>query len=122
MGKAAPDAVLDKILDEVATGTAMKVCSSEPTTYTEANATFMLATVVMAGGDFAKANDTSGRKLTMTAKSGISITNSGNAQHVAIVRTADTTLLYVTTCTLQALTAGGTVDVPTWKINIQDPT
>jgi hypothetical protein len=30
-------------------------------------------------------------------------------------------LLYVTTCTSQALTAGNTVTVPAWDIEIADP-
>jgi hypothetical protein len=122
MAKQAPDAMIDAALDYVAAGDFMVVCSAEPTTYAEANATYMLAKVAMAGGDFAKANDTSGRKVTMGAKSGVSITNGGTATHVAIIKSGDTTLRYVTTCTGQVLTSGGTVDFPAWKINIQDPT
>jgi hypothetical protein len=56
MAKATPDAVLDQMLDEIATATRMIACSAQPTTYTEANATFALADVTMAGGDFTKAN------------------------------------------------------------------
>lgn len=125
MAKAAPDAVLDKILDEIATATRQIACSAQPTTYTEANATYALADVTMAGGDFTKANgDTSGRKVTMSAKSSVLIDNSGTATHVALVRVSDTTLLYVTTCTSQALTANGsnTVNFPAWDIEIADPT
>lgn len=122
MAKQAPDVMIDAALDYVGGGDFMVVCSAEPTTYAEANATYMLAKVPMAGGDFTKANDTSGRKVTMAAKSGVSITNGGTATHVAIIKSGDTTLRYVTTCTSQVLTGGGTVDFPTWKINIQDPT
>jgi hypothetical protein len=125
MAKAVPDAVLDKTLDEIATATRMVACSAQPTTYTEANATYALADVTMAGGDFTKANgDSSGRKVTMAAKSGVLIDTSGTANHVALVRVADSTLLYVTTCTSQALTANGsnTVTFPAWDIEIGDPT
>lgn len=124
MAKATPDAVLDKILDEVATATRMIACSAQPTTYTEANSTYALADVTMAGGDFAKANgDTSGRKVTVGAKSAVLIDVSGTANHIALVRVADSTLLYVTTCTNQALTANGsnTVNFPAWDIEIADP-
>lgn len=124
MAKATPDAVLDKILDEIATGTRMIACSAQPTTYTEANATYALADVTMGGGDFTKANgDTSGRKVTMAAKSSVLIDTSGTANHVALVRVADSTLLYVTTCTSQALTANGsnTVNFPAWDIEVADP-
>ena len=58
----------------------MIACSAQPTTYTEANATYALADVTMAGGDFMKSNgDTSGRKVTMGAKSSVLIDTSGLA-------------------------------------------
>lgn len=124
MAKATPDAVLDKQHDEVATATRQIACSAQPTTYTEANSTYALADVTMAGGDFTKANgDTSGRKLTMAAKSSVLIDATGTATHIALVRVSDSTLLYVTTCTSQSLTANGsnTVNFPAWKIEIADP-
>jgi hypothetical protein len=125
MAKAAPDIIMDGALDVIATATRMVACSAQPTTYTEANATYALADVTMAGGDFTKANgDTSGRKVTMGAKSSVLIDSSGTATHVALVRVSDTTLIYVTTCTSQALTANGsnTVNFPAWDIEIADPT
>jgi hypothetical protein len=125
MAKAAPDIIMDGALDIIATATRMVACSAQPTTYTEANATYALADVTMAGGDFTKANgDTSGRKVTMGAKSSVLIDASGTATHVALVRVSDSTLIYVTTCTSQALTANGsnTVNFPAWDIEIADPT
>ena len=122
MAKSAPDATIDGGLTYIDGSDYMCVCSTQPTTYTEARETYMLAEVAMAAGDIVIADDTSGRKATMAAKSGVTITNSGNAQHIALVKVGDTTLRYVTTCTLQALVAGGTVDIPSWKANIQDPT
>ncbi|MDP1686875.1 hypothetical protein [Hydrogenophaga sp.] len=124
MAKAAPDIVIDGSLDVIATATRQIACSAQPTTFTEANATFALADATMAGGDFTKANgDTSGRKVTMGAKAGALIDASGTATHVALVRVADSTLIYVTTCTSQALTANGsnTVNFPAWKVEIADP-
>lgn len=122
MAKATPDAVLDKILDEIATATSMVACSAQPTTYTEAVTTYALADVVMAGGDYTKANgDTSGRKVTVAAKSAVDVDTSGSATHVALVRTADTTLIYVTTCSSVALDAAGTVNFGAWDIEIADP-
>lgn len=124
MAKYSNDAVMDAALDVVATATRQIACSAQPTTYTEANATYALADVTMAGGDYTKANgDTSGRKVTVAAKSGVLIDTSGTATHVALVRVADSTLLYVTTCTSQALTANGsnTVNFPAFDIEIADP-
>lgn len=125
MAKWQRDAMLDAALADPASATSVKVCSAQPTTYAEANATYMLAAAtVTAGagnGSFTLANgDISGRKLTVAQVSNASITNSGTATHVALVITGSSTLLYVTTCTSQALTAGGTVTIPAWDIEIAD--
>jgi hypothetical protein len=125
MAKAAPNIVMDGALDVIATATRMIACSAQPTTFTEANATFALCDVTMAPGDFTKANgDVSGRKVTMAAKTGVLIDASGTATHVALVRVADSTLIYVTTNTSQALTANGsnTLAFPAWDIEIAAPT
>jgi len=89
MAKIAPDAMIDSALDYVAGGDYLCVCSTQPTTYEQANTTYMLAKVAMAGGDFVKADDTSGRELTMGAKSAVPITNSGDAQHIAIIKSGE---------------------------------
>ena len=122
MGKVAPDLFIDGALDYAAGADMYTVASGSPATFTDAYTTLMLARVAVSSGCFVKADDTSGRKLTMATKTGISITNSGDALAVCLVNAAGSTLRYVTTCTQQTLTAAGTVDIPTWKINIQDPT
>lgn len=119
--KAFTDAALDTLLDYAADSDYLCVCSTQPTTYTEAYVTYMLAKVALTSGDFTKADATSGRKVTVGAKTGTTITNSGDAQHFALVKTSGTTLRGVTTCTLQHLYAGGTVDTPAFIINILDP-
>jgi fructose-specific component phosphotransferase system IIB-like protein len=123
MAKACSDAVLDGTLDVIATATKMIACSAQPTTYTEANSTYALADIVIDSGDFTKANgDTNGRKVTIGAQSSVTVDSSGTATHVALVITGSSTLLYVTTCTSQALTAANTVNFPAWDIEIADPT
>lgn len=103
--------------------TRMTVCTTEPTTYAQANTNNMLASVTMASGDFTAADgDVNGRKLTIAAKTGVSISVSGTAQHIALLDVANSKLLYVTTCTSQPLTAGNTVNFPSWKIELADPT
>ena len=47
MAKAAPDAFMDAAFDWVDQSDKMVVCSAQPTTYAEANATFALADVAM---------------------------------------------------------------------------
>lgn len=121
MAKFANDAVMDAALNELKNnGNLMIACSAQPTTRTEAVTTYALADVAMSGTDFTLANgDTSGRKLTVAAKSAVTVDTSGAANHVAIVD--GSRLLYVTTCTSQALTSGNTVNFPAWDIEIADP-
>jgi hypothetical protein len=124
MAKSVHDDVLDGALNIIKNNcTRMVACSAQPTTFTEANATFALANVTMASGDFTAANgDTSGRKLTVASKTGVSVTTSGTANHVALLDVTNSKLLYVTTCTAQGVSTGGTVDFGTWKVEIADPT
>lgn len=121
MGKSVHNDVLDGSHDITAAATIMTVCSAEPTTRTEAVTTFALADVAVSGGDFTKADgDTSGRKVTVAAKSGVAVDSTGTATHVAL--SDATRLLRVTTCTSQPLTAGNTVNFPSHKYEIADPT
>lgn len=124
MAKWANDIVMDGALDITASGTRMYICSAQPADFTEASSTYALADVTLDSGDFSKANgDTSGRKVTIAAQTGILIDTSGTATHVAIARAGDSTLLIVTTCTSQALTANGsnTVNVPAFDEEFADP-
>jgi hypothetical protein len=113
--------MIDAALDYIAGATVMHACSTLDATPTLAEVnTASLADVAMAGGDYTKANgDTSGRKVTVGAKSGVNVDASGTANHIALVD--GSVVRYVTTCTSQALTSGNTVNFPAWKIEIADP-
>ena len=123
MAKTLSDAVIDGALD-VAAGDQISVCTTQPTDYTEATATYKLAiSTAVAGGDFVNANgDVSGRKMTVAAQTAVTIDTTGTALFVAITNLAGTLLKVVTTSTSQALTSGGTVDIGTFKLEIADPT
>lgn len=123
MAKIVHDDVLDGALNIIKNNcTRMTVCSTQPTTYTEGNATYALADVTMASGDFTIANgDTSGRKLTVAAKSAVPVDSSGTAQHIALLDVSNSKLLYVTTTTSKSLTSGDNVDIPAWDVEIADP-
>lgn len=125
MAKAAHDDVMDGALLVIKNNVTRQVaCSAQPTTFTEANSTYALADVTMTSSDFTIANgDTSGRKVTVAAKSGVLIDTSGTANHVALLDVVNSKLLLVTTCTSQALTANGsnTVNFPAWDDEIADP-
>lgn len=120
MAKSIPDSNLDAMLS-VVEGTNIHVCSAEPTTYTEATTTFNLATDTV--GSYTKANGTpDGRQNTQAGTTGTSISSTGTATHVAITTTTGSVLELVTTCTSQALTSGGTVDIGSFIHTLRDPT
>jgi hypothetical protein len=122
MSKVAPDATIDGGLTYIDGSDGLFVCSTEPTTYAQASTDYMLATQVLASSDITIADDANGRSATIGAFTAVPVMNSGTALHIALGTAAGTTLRYITSCTSQALVAGGTVDIPSWKVNIQDPT
>lgn len=118
MAKLILDADIDLMLALVE-GDAVHVCSAQPNTYVEANATYQLATKAITGANYTKANgDVSGRKNTCAPAAAATIDNTGTATHVAV--TNGTALKLVTTCTSQALTAAGTVDIGAFDHEIGD--
>jgi len=125
MGKSVHDDVLDAMLSYIKNNaTRISVCSSEPTTYTQATSTYKLAIKTISSSDFTGPadGDVSGRKITVNQAANIEVDASGTAQHVALSDSNNSKLLYVTTCTSQALTEGNTVTIPAWDIEVSDPT
>lgn len=119
MAKVIPDAILDAMLN-ASEGTHIAVCSGEPANYAAISG-LTLAGQAISGTITAAAGDTSGRKNTYPAQTSVSITSSGTATHVVTHNNTDTMYL-VTTCTSQALTSGGTVDISAWDHELNDPT
>jgi len=122
MTKSVNDLVLDGAFEVLDAGNIMTACSALPTTRTEAITTYKLADIALTPvTDFTKADgDTNGRKCTIAQKAAVDIDTSGTAINIAVCD--GTNLLYVTECTSQVLTAGGTVTFPAWDIEIADPT
>lgn len=122
MGKAAPDAMIDASLNYVGLSNIQHICSAEPANYAGIAAVSLGSVAMTPTTDFPVANgDTSGRKFTTAAKTGVSVTASGSANHLVLALTTDSTLRFVTTCTSQALTSGNTANIPAWKDEIADP-
>jgi hypothetical protein len=125
MAKLVHNHILDYGLARLAaSGNMMMACSTQPTTYNQAavGGAYALADCPLTATSYTIADDTSGRKITIAARTGITVDQSGTFGHVAILNTTASLLLYVTTGTSQVLTAGNTIDYPAWKISIADPT
>ena len=118
-GEMVADAVLDAALNYISTNaTEGYTCqTAAPTTRAEA-ITNDLADFTPSYGSVTN-GDTNGRKLPVNQVTGITIDTSGTAQWIAL--TSATTLIYVTTCTSQALTASNTLTINAWDIEIADP-
>ncbi len=125
MSKLVPDATIDAMLAVIANAVdRIDICSTQPTTYTEATSTYTLGNVTLTagvgGGDWTAANgDVSGRKITMAQQTGVSISGSGTAQHIAGTD-GSSTLWFVTTCTSQSVTSGNTATINAIDIEVLD--
>ena len=125
MGKICHDDFLDGALNILkSNATRLCVCTTQPTTYTEAITTNMLAIKTITSTDFTGPSngDTNGRKIAVNSGSGLTVSSTATASHVALADSVTSRLWYVTTCTPQGLTSGNTVNVPAWDIEIADPT
>lgn len=124
MAKTIHTDVLDQALNYLKNNTTrICICSAQPTTYTEAITTYKLVIKTVTSADFTgpAAGDTSGRKMTSNAQSGVTIDSSGTALFAAWADSSNTKLLFVTTCTSQALTSGNTANIPAFDYEIGDP-
>lgn len=121
MGKAVATAVLDGLLDKIATGTRISLCSAEPANFAGI-AAVLLASKTINGAAFTKANgDVSGRKVTVAAQSAVPVTASGTGTHV-VIDDGTTMLLATPTSASVAVTSGGTVDLGSFKDEVGAPT
>ena len=119
MAKSVHNDVLDAAFTELATATGLTLNISEPANRAAAISDNLMpeATPTFTGP---ADGDTSGRKLTVDASNSNTADASGTATHVGLIDAA--VLLYVTTCTDQAVTSGNTVNISAWDIEISDPT
>lgn len=119
MGKVVHNDVLDAAFTELATATGLCLNTSEPASRAAAISDNLMpeATPSFTGP---VDGDTNGRKLTVDASNGNTADGTGTATHVALIDAVE--LLYVTTCTSQAITSGNTVNIGAWDVEIADPT
>lgn len=126
MPVSADDYVMDGALARYAEAERIVITAGQPANYAAVAAATLAAGAVTPGagnGDFTLADgDVSGRKVSVAAQTGLSISASGDADHVCLVDDTSSRLLGVTTCPTQALTSGGTVDTQAYDIEVADPT
>lgn len=130
MVKSVDDTVLDAALNQIkTTADKLVVCIGAPTTYAEANANSPTGKrcgqkAIAAANFTGPANgDTSGRKLAVNQQTGITVDVSGTADHVALVDDTASVLLAVTSLSAsQVVTAGNTMTVNAFDLEIADPT
>lgn len=119
MAKFQIDAMLDAALDYISSNAVeIYVCNAQPTTYAQASSTFALTDLAVPSFQANANGDVSGRKLAVDAEANVDINTTDTATHIALC--TGSVLLYVTTCTSQALVSGGTVTIPTWDIELED--
>ena len=125
MAKTVADAVLDAALNFVKNNaTKLHVCSTAPANYAGI-AAVELASVVIDSADFTGPadGDTSGRKVAVNAQTGMTVTASGTAAHIALSNGTDT-LYYVTEIepdTALVDNDTNTCSTDAWDIEIADP-
>ena len=115
-------AVMDVGLTTIKTGAIRMIfTSSAPANYAGI-AALTLITQTIASGDMTLADDTSGRKLTVAAKTGMTPSANGTVTYVCL--TDNSSIWYAgTTVTSQAVTTSQTWNSPAFKIAaIADPT
>lgn len=99
------------------------ICSAEPTTYTAATSTNTLGNTTSITISAPADGDTSGRKVTLSAISGASVTATGTATHFAITDTTNSRLLATGSLSGggQSVTSGNTFSLTAVDIEIPDP-
>jgi hypothetical protein len=124
MSKSVHNDVLDAALDHISTNCdKLTICSQAPTTYAEANATYALGSKTSPSFGANADGDTSGRKKPVSAISDGSVTADGTANHIALIDTGSSVLLYVTEITTpQVVSNGNTFTLTEWDVEIEDPT
>ena len=117
------DRVFDNGLTVLDTeGNRVDICSQEPTTYAAATSTYTLGNETSISVSAPADASPNGRKVTLAAITGASVTGTGTATHYAIVDTGNSRLLATGSLSAsQAVTSGNTFSLTASDIRITDP-
>lgn len=98
------------------------ICSTEPTTYTEATSTYTLGNSTSLSIGAPADRSGGGREVTVAAISDGSVTATGTAAYYAIVDTSNSRLLATGSLSAsQSVTSGNTFTLTSVTIGIPDP-
>lgn len=115
------DSALDAALDYVAdNGTYLHLCSTEPTTYTQAATTYTRGNVAVANTNWTKADlSPNGRKSTLDSGMSITPSSTGTVGWLAVVSGAALLAVFDLSAVM-TLTSGVAVTLPAVSIEIPD--
>lgn len=100
----------------------LDICSTEPTTYTQATSTYTLGNKTSLSIGAPADRSPSGRKVTVTSFTDGSVTGTGTAVYWAITDTVNSRLLAAGSLSAsQAVTSGNTFSLAAFDIGIPDP-
>lgn len=107
-------------------GNRVVVLKAQSATFAAANGStqdLLARSSAITSTDYTLANgDTSGRKITVAAQSTVSVIQTATANHVAVISTTASAIMFITTCTTQSVTTGNTVDIPAFDFEQRDLT
>lgn len=117
------DRVLDNGLSILQSeGDRVDICSSEPTTYSAATSSASLGNTTSITISAPANASPNGRKVTLSAITGASVTATGTATHYAITDVSESRLLATGSLSAsQAVTSGNTFSLTASDIRIPDP-
>jgi len=119
--------IADRVLDNGLTvldteANAVHITSQEATSYTDATSTSTLGNTTSITISAPADRTGGGRKVTLSAISGGSVTGTGTATHYAIVDTTNSRLLVTGALTAsQSVTSGNTFSLEALDVGIPDP-
>jgi hypothetical protein len=119
--------VADRVLDNGLTvldteASRVDITSQEATTYAEATSTHTLGNTTSISISAPADRTGGGRKVTLSAVSGASVTGTGTATHYAITDVSNTRLLVTGSLTAsQSVTSGNTFSLDALDVGIPDP-
>ncbi len=100
----------------------LDICSTEPTTYTQATTTYTLGNKTSLSIGAPADRTGGGREVTVASFTDGSVTASGTAAYYAITDTTNSRLLATgSLSSSQAVTSGNTFSISSFKIGIPDP-